>query len=467
MTTRSSSEPRQLRPGLIAFERQIGYSGKQDALVPSVPAIAWVAAHVALGLLLYQSPALATGHAFLVLGAGVGIAFIGTSDLIIAAAAYIVGAEVLWRMTHAIIPWEAAKYCVAVMFALGLFRMGRSIRWRALPMIYIALLLPAILVALREPEIGAKEFRSSLSMALSGPIALAVSAFFLSQRVLSSRQLQRVALALVGPAVGIAAITLLSTYTADDIRFTGESNFTTSGGFGPNQVSTILGLGAALSFVIWSQIRTAMALRILAVGLTGLCLIQGAMTFSRGGIFAGIGAIAIQATYLLRDRRAWGRILLWAPLVTFGTIVVVLPRIDTFTEGRLGDRFTEASTTNRAELIREDVMIWQDHPLLGVGPGRSKLFHENVGTLGHTEYSRLLAEHGVFGAAALMALITMVVVGTAQAERGRPRALTASFFLWVLFSMVHAAMRTAAPSFMFGLALARMDVDDDDVTPRS
>jgi hypothetical protein len=46
------------------------------------------------------------------------------------------------------------------------------------------------------------------------------------------------------PAVSIAALALFGILTNPDITFNTESNFATSGGFGPNQVSSMLGLGA-------------------------------------------------------------------------------------------------------------------------------------------------------------------------------------------------------------------------------
>ena len=40
---------------------------------------------------------------------------------------------------------------------------------------------------------------------------------------------------MIAPITGIGAVTLLGTFNASVLRFSNESNSTTSGGFGPNQ----------------------------------------------------------------------------------------------------------------------------------------------------------------------------------------------------------------------------------------
>ena len=72
-----------------------------------------------------------------------------------------------------------------------------------------------------------------------------------------------------------------------------QSNFETSGGFGPNQVSTILGLGMFVFFVLFLLYSTTKKILILNLALTVLVSYRAIVTFSRGGVFTGIAMIVI------------------------------------------------------------------------------------------------------------------------------------------------------------------------------
>src|SRR5205085_12507641 len=90
-----------------------------------------------------------------------------------------------------------------------------------------------------------------LSFNLSVPLALMVSVWFFSHLKVTPQQLHRILLALICPIIGIAVIALKGIVTAKDLVFINDSNFATSGGYGPNQVSAILGLGP-IAALFWS-----------------------------------------------------------------------------------------------------------------------------------------------------------------------------------------------------------------------
>jgi hypothetical protein len=73
----------------------------------------------------------------------------------------------------------------------------------------------------------------------------------------------------------------------------------------------------------------------------------------------------------------------------------------------------------------------------------------------HTEYSRLLAEHGSGGALALLTLLFILWKVYWRAPDFFARAWAASMAAWSLVELGHAAMRIAAISFIFGLACIR------------
>lgn len=426
-----------------------------------LPWAVFIAAHFVLGTAAGASKSVATLHAAVTAPFLLYAALRGGPGAMAAAGAYVVGAEVFWRMAGVPIPWESGKFFVTFLGIVGVlrFRMGRPIPW--LPVVYAVTLLPSWLVVLVQADIDSHEAFKALSFNVSGPIALAAAAAFFSFITLRASDLRRVLLMLVAATTAIAASAIYSTVNATNLTFSGESNVVTSGGFGPNQVSTSLGLGAMAAFLYLIDRRGGIAARLAATVGVVLLAAQAAMTFSRGGLYNAAGAVAIGALFMLgsRERR---RTIIPAFLVTavllFG---VVIPRLDAFTGGALVNRFEDTEPTKRGDLMAEDIRFWFENPVLGIGPGRSKLLRaEEEGLSGHTEYSRVLGEHGTFGFVSLLAWCAMAVQSMRRRTTAAGHGVQIAFLVWAALGISHAAMRIGAMPFMFGLAQARLETDD-------
>jgi hypothetical protein len=72
--------------------------------------------------------------------------------------------------------------------------------------------------------------------------------------------------------------------------------------------------------------------------------------------------------------------------------------------------------------------------------------------MGHTEFTRMLGEHGMLGALSVILLLAMAWRALRAKGATFSRGVQASFLTWSLLSMLHVAMRIAAISFVFGLA---------------
>lgn len=424
-----------------------------------VTALAFVAAHIPLALLMKQYGQLATLHALGVFGVGLGWAIVGRRPMRVGyLGAYVTGAEVLWRMCDARLPWEFGKYACVCFFAVALVRVPR---WRlpALPLIYFALLLPS--VALTLVRMPLSEAQQQISFNLSGPLALAVSAWFFAHIKLTGAQLKTMFTAMLAPLVGMACVTLYSTATATNLTFAGEASSATSGGFGPNQVSAALGLGALVACWFLLDERVKLRHKAALFGLTIFLLVQSAITFSRGGLYNAGGGIVLAALFVARDARARVRLLLVGALLLLVGAYVVVPALDDFTGGALLARFQDTSLTGRDLLIRADLQIWSEHPLIGVGPGVSATLHEEFfrDAASHTEYSRLLAEHGLLGLAAIVLLGLMVYKNFRRARTKQSMAVVALLAGWSLLFMSNVAMRMVAPSFLIGLTFAALLIE--------
>ncbi|MGH9365058.1 MAG: O-antigen ligase family protein [Thermoanaerobaculia bacterium] len=365
--------------------------------------------------------------------------------------AYITGAEVLWRMTGAHVFWEFGKYATALIFLVYLIRTG-GLRPPPAIFLYFALLLPSITLTLANGTLA--EARNDVSFNLSGPFVLMVSVWFFRHARLSSSQLARVFMTLIAPVVGVAAVALHSTVTASAIVFDRISNFTTSGGFGPNQVSAVLGFASLLAFLCANEIALSKGVRTLMLGAMIVLAVESTLTFSRGGLYIFAGSALVAMSYMFRDGRRRARLILIVALCFIVARYLAIPQLDVFTGGALANRFEDTRLTGRDDFARADIETWRAHPILGVGPGQGDVYREGqVGRpiAAHTEFSRLLAEHGLLGLVALLLLMGAGAQTLRRAPVEAAKATAAGMIVWSFLFMLVYGMRLVAPSFAFGL----------------
>jgi O-Antigen ligase len=406
-------------------------------------------AQIPLALAINLIESLATAHAIATVAVGLWWAFSERGSPVRTAytAAYIAGAEVMWRMTEASVFWELGKYAVAAIFLVALLRKGR---YKGIlgPGLYFSLLLPSALLTMQ--VLGWSDARDAFSFNLTGPFALFVCGWFFSNVTLTVKQLQRLLLILAAPVVGTASVAQYVFQTSEYVRFSGtSSNFATSGGFGPNQVSAILGLGALAGFLVLVIGRLPWYPKLVVVLVMLGLAAQSALTFSRGGLYNAVGAIALTSIYLLRHRRLRAKFLVLILIASATAYFVILPALNDVTGGALSARFTNTATTNRLDIAEAQIQTWLDHPLLGVGPGLGRFY---AGQLAHTEVTRLLAEHGVFGFLALVMLGWMALRNINRARVPINKVIAIAAVGWSLLFMLNAGMRLVAPGLAFGLS---------------
>jgi O-antigen ligase len=119
-------------------------------------------------------------------------------------------------------------------------------------------------------------------------------------------------------------------------------------------------------------------------------------------------------------------------------------------------RFADRGLTGRDRIMKADWIVFLENPLLGVGPGQSYAAHAITfkASSAHTEYTRLLAEHGSFGALAILLLAWMAWRRWRRKERAPEKGVGLACMAWAVLYMGHSAMRLAAPAYMFGLGVA-------------
>lgn len=406
--------------------------------------------HIPLALIMKRLPVVATLHAFgTVLVALWFVQSARRPERVAYAGAYIVGAEVLWRMCQAQVFWEFGKYAVALIFILALIRHGKF-KGPILPLLYFGLLIPSIFII--AGSMPGERLQKAISFNLSGPFALMACCLYFSRQVFRKEQLRALFLTMLAPIVGVAFVTLTGTLEASTITFGSNSNEVTSGGFGPNQVSAALGLGALVAIFMALDSRVSNRGRALMLSLAVFLGIQSALTFSRNGLYGAVICGGLTAILMLRDKKARVKLIFAVGLI-FVLASIFAPRLDSFTNGALSSRFQNTSSTGRDRIALADVEIWKENILFGVGPGGSTRLHAVTfrGIASHTEYSRLLSEHGMLGLLALIMLGVIAIKNLARAQSPSGRAVTTALVVWSLLYMLTNAIRLVAPAFIFGL----------------
>jgi hypothetical protein len=413
---------------------------------------ALLGAHAVLALAMKSSSMLATAHSMITITAALAVAAFGRRLYWIAcAAAYLAGAEVLWRMCDAAGPWELSKFGIAAVLLVGHLRMRHYV-------IYGLLLVPGIIYsAVRMIHMP---LLSRLSAHLSGPLALAVCvSFFLNCR-LTKQEINRVLLALAIPISSVCFIAAHGTFSRN-LRFGSQSLHAAAGDFGPNQVASVLGLAALVLMLYLVRTPTGLWRRLLLSGVTVACLGQSVMTLSRGGIYASIGAFVPAVFFLIGDKKSRKRTLAIVAVAMLLGATIVYPLLDEYTDGAITRRFSEKGMSGREALLNADIEVWLQNPVFGVGVGRSQLFHSHF-LMTHNEFARCLSEHGIFGLAAIITLAMIALQRMITCRSMEERALAAALITWsVLFLFVNG-MRLAAPSLTFGLAMIAIQPDDED-----
>ncbi|AWA29795.1 hypothetical protein HYN48_06725 [Flavobacterium magnum] len=381
-------------------------------------------------------------------------------------AAYITGMEVLLRATDGLPVYEFAKYGVTLMICVGMFFSGFS--KNAVPYwIYLILLIPSVIIATFVLN-SSIEDRKIISFVISGPLCLGICSLYTYQRKVTYEQIHTILLALALPIVSLTTYLILFNPSVKDVVTGTDSNGMTSGGFGPNQVSTALGIGIFV-FVARAILRSK-GYRTMALNIVIAIIIsfRGIVTFSRGGIFTAITMICLLMIGIYF--RSNGKAKIKMHYFIIGSLIcaaMVWSYSLAQTNGLIGNRYAnqdaagrvkESKFTGREQLAESELKAFYENPILGVGVGKSIEIREaetGINAASHNEITRLLAEHGSLGILMLLILfITPIFLHLGNKENF---FMFPILFFWLL-TINHAAMRIAAPAFIYSLCLLKVDM---------
>ncbi|MGJ5640622.1 O-antigen ligase family protein [Formosa sp. S-31] len=388
--------------------------------------------------------------------------------------AYLSAAESLFRMTGGGLFYEFSKYYIILLVLLGMFYTGVS--GKSYPyFIYLILLLPSVLVA--SINLGFDlNFRTSVAFVLSGPVCLGASALYCYDKKINQEQLLQVVACMSFPILAMMVYLFLYNPSIKEVLSGTGSNHAASGGFGPNQVSTLLGLGMVALIVRFFMKSPSVFLKGLNLILLALLTYRALITFSRGGVIAAVMMIAgflvvlyAQSRFKRRQQIIFSFVLLLAGVLLTWSIT------KNQTNGLIENRYVnkdalgrekEDLSTGRVDLFVREFEGFINHPFLGVGASVMKqvrLEEEGNIVASHNEVSRILSEHGMLG---VMILLILIIKPLSFRGQHKGNVMFYAFLIFWFATINHSSMRIAAPGFIYGLALLRVTYDKKRPVPR-
>lgn len=437
--------------------------------------ILFIGLHIVIGIAIFAVPSLSKiyGYSILLLGAYFVLISRNKNHEVLCVAAYIVGSEVFLRMTNGNPVYEFSKYGVMIFILMGMYYKGFS--KNAVPYwLFLALLVPGVVIAAYTLNYDT-DMRKTISFNISGPLCLGLTSLYTYHRKITQKQMNDILMFCGMPIITCTIYLILYTPSIRDVITGTGSNFETSGGFGPNQVATMLGLGMFIFFArmmynspskIFFFVNLIVALNISYRGL---------VTFSRGGMITGMVMLMLVLIVSYMKANYRGKMKMNILMIIFATILMSIWTYSSLETGGLIDkryanqdaagRVKKSRFTGREKILASEIDFFLEHPVFGIGVAkgmeeRKEATGETV--VSHNEVTRMLAEHGSLG---IMALLILFGTPLILYLDNRDHIYLLSFLAFWLLTINHAAMRLAAPAFIYSLSILKIVKTLDEVNP--
>lgn len=380
---------------------------------------------------------------------------------VLTAVAYSSGIEVFLRMTKAYFLYETGKYLVIFFVAMGLFYEG--FKKNAYPyVLFLLLLIPGIAVTYIRMNYEL-DFRKAILFNISGPLTLAIVSIYAYGKKLTFKDFLAVLDYIIYPLIAMTVYIILYRPDLRDVIKNTAANAAASGGYGPNQVATVLGLGA---FLLFSRLLIPYKNKIvhfIMMFFLAAMVYRGFLTFSRGGMLTAAAMIVVFLFLYFFITNIKTKVKTIFKLLAVGGVLVFIWTLTLLqTGGLIENRYTnkdalgrekEDVTSGRVDISKTELDAFFQNPYFGVGVGQGKSFrYETTGieAASHNEVTRMLSEHGVFGLIGLLILLFAPIINNPW---GIKNIYFYPFLLFWLLTISHSAMRIAAPAVIYGLGL--------------
>src|SRR5690606_28678149 len=251
-----------------------------------------------------------------------------------------------FRMTKAFFFYETGKYAIMFFSLLGIFYLG--FKKNAFPyVLYLLLLLPGILVSYESISYDAN-FRNAVLFNLSGPICLSIVSVFIFGRTITLNKFLKILDYMVYPIISMTIYIVLYSPDIREVITNTASNSAVSGGYGPNQVATVLGLGVFLLLsrllIPYKNILVHWTMMFFMI----LMAYRALLTFSRGGVLVAVvmSVVFVVIIYFSTSLKNKARITL--KMTGIGLVTLAIWSFTLFqTGGLIGNRYANEDALDR------------------------------------------------------------------------------------------------------------------------
>ena len=371
---------------------------------------------------------------------------------------YLISFELLDRMakTSPFIPYEIGKYFLVLSGIVGLLVVGvrhpRGI-WMAL------LVTPALFYDFSEQRTYFDIINNYLA-----PLAVGLGIAYAYRLSITNLQLNQILKFIWWACLSSLFFTYIKTPDFETISFTLKAQSDTTAGHSSNQVSTVLGLGMFLSFYSVLKKLNFSGNRVFDMLILLGFAFQGLLSFSRGGMI--VGALGILMLLFIPDpnntinNKTQINKTLLIGTITLLSLYGIFEIANSITSGSLLLRYqgetagtlsgskevtADHFVTGRLSILGEDIDLWIDNFITGVGVGSSRFLRnlERIGVSPHVELSRLLAEHGLLGFIYSYCFFLLIPIQLYRLNKiNTQRAIMLVILAIAILTTFHAAMRT-------------------------
>jgi hypothetical protein len=372
---------------------------------------------------------------------------------------YLSGLEILNRSVGgSFLPYEIGKY-IQIGFILVNMFFAKTWFNSFIGILIILLLIPSLSVF---PSDTYKYFVfNSLGIFTLGFII----AFTAYQKIFINDFI-KILKAFLFPCITFVTYITLKTPVYSEIDFRLGANVSTAGGFGSNQVATLLGASICLLVIMLDQkyyIINRLFTQVLIIYFT----LRALLTFSRGGVVGMILSVLIAFLFFRKIRKdsaiklavlasAMVIVFLITNAITNGQLLLRYKGETTGTLAGSREKTLESFSSGRNNFAEVDLYVWADNIILGVGPGRVQFIRYKYGLYDdappHTEVTRLLAEDGLFGLAINLILIFWPLYVISRTPSRDMKFIKSILFIFAYATTFHSATRTGLTPLLYGLA---------------
>lgn len=356
-----------------------------------------------------------------------------------------------------IIPWEFSKYCSIILcFTFYIFN-SKYIkqRYSSLFNLFIILCIPSVIIGCFSTNMTYLSIKNTISGYFSGILSLYAICKAFDGISINPKDIKKIAKYFFLGMIPTSVFLLKNLLNISSITFSNNSSYEFAG-YGPIHVSTSISFLISLLFItnyifgFWKNKKTIYLVCI-------FYLILMILTFSRSGLFILLitfGIIFFTHTKIKN---------LMLPLAFIYTFIyyMLFPTLNDTPYAAIEKRFSEATPGSRIKLIKSDLEIWFNNPVFGVGLGLAKknrnILVGSTNAKSHTEYTRFLAEQGIFGLGCIFILFS-TFINRLMIEKIKNLKIWITFL--IMFPALYflpSAFSTFLPAFSLGLALLKVD----------